>query len=281
VERSSESSTTRTPTDATANAHQDMKHAYWCNTCEEMFEADQPNDATVVCPRAAGKTHDVEYAGPVYFDLDNLDTGDEPQLEIGPPPTLGSPGLVSNPKVSPPTPVAQPGIELGPMVIKKETVTTTTIAPPKPLSFAAMASKPGTGPTVQSPPKTTAPKKVLQELPVASHSPTTLTGKLLEDYEAIMKVVFAESGAETNIAWSSNTGFGPTVHIQTKLKRGDADAERLYRAVRTTLHGKRIPGSKGLTFYVGALCPAMKAGFRISSHKKNNPKGLAILHVDN
>ena len=258
-----------------------MKHAYWCNTCEEMFESDKANDDSVVCPHASGKTHDVEYAGPVYFDLDNLDTGDEPQLEIGPPPTLGSPGLVSNPKVSPPTLVAQTGIELGPMVIKKETETATIPAPPKPVSFAALVAKPGTGPTVQSASKATAPKKVLHELPVATHSATTLTGTLLDDYEAIMKVVFAERGAETTIAWSSNSGFGPTVHIQTKLKRGDNNAERLYHTVRTTLHGKRIPGSKGLTFYVGALCPAMKAGFRISSHKKNDHKGLAILHIDN
>lgn len=258
-----------------------MKHAYWCTTCEEMFESDKANDPSVVCPHASGKTHDVEYAGPVYFDLDNLDTGDEPQLEIGPPPTLGSPGLVSNPKVSPPTPVAQAGIELGPMVIKKESEPTATMAPPKPMSFAAMASKPGTGPTVQSPPKTTAPKRVLTELPVATHSPTTLTDTLLADYEAIMKVVFAERGAETRIDWSSNTGFGPTVHVQTKLKRNENNADLLYHTVRTALHGKRIPGSKGLTFYVGALCPAMKAGFRISSHKKNDHKGLAILHVDN
>lgn len=257
-----------------------MTHAYWCNTCNEMFEWDQPDDKNVVCPRASGKAHEVEYAGPVYFDLDNLDTGDEPQFEIGPPPTLGSPGLVSTPKVSPPTPVAQSGIEIGPPVITKETQTQTTTAPPKPISFASALGSKGGSPAVQTP-KATAPKKVLNEIPVASHSGTTLTGALLDDYESIMKVVFAERGATTTIAWSSNTGFGPTVHVDTKLKRGDTDAERLYRTVRTTLHGKRIPGSKGLTFYVGQLCPAMKAGFRISSHKKNNPKGLAILHVDN
>jgi hypothetical protein len=251
-----------------------MNYAYYCNTCKEMFEEHTANNLAVICPHGQG--HEVEYAGPIYFDLDDLDTGEEPPLQIGSPPQVSGPGLVSTPKVSPPLPVSTSGTELGPPVMQK---VEDKPEPKKPLSFAHIAKGSSSKP-IQPQVTTPTVKKVLKEIPVASHAATTLTGKLLEDYNTIMKVVFDEPGATTKIQWTANTGFGPTVRIQTKLKRNEPNAQLLYARVREALHGKRIPGSKGLTFYVGSLCPRLKAGFRISSHKGNDHKGLAILHVE-
>jgi hypothetical protein len=109
-----------------------------------------------------------------------------------------------------------------------------------------------------------------------------LSGKLLSDYRVIMAGVQA-------MQWSGN--WGPSVTVQTRLSRNNNDSWLLYYRIRGQLHDQPIPGTSKprLYYYVGQLCPPLKAGFRISGHKikssqirqGHRPAVYGILHVEN
>lgn len=142
------------------------------------------------------------------------------------------------------------------------------------MSWAGMAKLNKAKPAPIAPKKPVVAKK--SKTPVAEEwpdAPAHLSAEEAADFETVIEAV-------NKMNWYGS--HGPTVWLKTRLDWKYKSCRRLYLAVKRALHKKGMPGwGDGNTFYVGALRPPGKAGFRISRHRKNDMQGHGILHFDN
>ncbi len=137
---------------------------------------------------------------------------------------------------------------------------------------------------VPAPVKPQVAPPVVVHMPLPSRAGWSRT--LDDDYDAIKREL---AKWNTGGFWYRNQATGNTVWIDTAIRSADADALRDY--LYAELHDSAIPkppGEKQLYYYVTALNPPMKKGFRITGHGYKSTEAnrlgsdptYGVLHID-